>query len=410
MMEESKGCVAAGKIFFLILIVFFLLVSAEMAHSQSIRLLIPDGGESLVIGQEKYISWTSSGLSADVKVKLELFQNRRRIGTISSNRSIRPEETVAWKWKVGQYQGGTAAPGSGYYIHITTMDGQYTDRSDRHFELVARKHFVETKPQIVGKKPQRILPDFKIRNVRHDYQHKKLRVYFDGGLGKYQGPLVFNVVVRNTNIIIQKRNMVWRDNRIEDFSLDLEWPGTQTPYLNVSVKINPDCQIKERNCNNNLYEGRIFENSTDFKLLGDGMCFPKKSIFWSREDKELCDGAVFLWTERDVKNAIQRGELEYFDPYDPDCNTLISTAKVWIGNFSGERGTAHVAFKFVSYNGIRTVERHISFLPGEKKFVEASIMLNLQRKNFIEAWVRSRSSVERVRVEIEFLGLPYDLD
>jgi hypothetical protein len=136
MQKENKGYDMRGKFFFLVLIVFFLFVSAEVAYSQSIRLLMPNGGEAWFIGQEKYISWTSEGLSADTKVKLELFHHGTRIGTISSNRS-NPGGTVAWKWNVGDYQGGTAAPDSDYYIHITTMDGQYTDRSDRSFRLCA---------------------------------------------------------------------------------------------------------------------------------------------------------------------------------------------------------------------------------------------------------------------------------
>ncbi|MBN1254945.1 MAG: hypothetical protein JXA50_06700 [Deltaproteobacteria bacterium] len=134
MLKRSKRYDTSGKIFFLILIVFFLFAAAQVAYSQSIRLLIPNGGETWVIGQEKYISWTSEGLSADTKVKLELFHHGMRIGTIISNRS-NPGGTVAWKWDVGDYQGGTAAPDSGYYIHVTTMDGQYTDRTDRSFRL-----------------------------------------------------------------------------------------------------------------------------------------------------------------------------------------------------------------------------------------------------------------------------------
>ena len=134
MLKGSKRYDISEKIFFSMLIVFFLFVAAEVAYSQSIRLLIPNGGEDWVIGQEKYISWTSEGLSADTKVKLELFRDGRRIGTIISNRS-NPGGLVAWKWNVGDYEGGTAAPDSGYYIHITTMDGQYTDRTDRSFRL-----------------------------------------------------------------------------------------------------------------------------------------------------------------------------------------------------------------------------------------------------------------------------------
>lgn len=501
----------ARKFFFLFFIVLFLSILEEVAHSQSIRLLIPNGGEAWFIGEEKYIAWTSGSLTADTKVKLDLCQNRRRIGTIASNRSIGPGGTVAWKWKVGQYQGGMAAAGSGYKVCIETSDGRHRDCSDRPFRLVAgtipsltitspRSETVwynentynitwegealgpylnislldqhgryikrlfsafndgihpwkvpkdipqgtyiidirtqpgsgyevwgqsepfkivrvlrERSPDLERKEPEKPpilkwgLPDFKIRDVRHHYQHKKVVVYFDGGLGKYKGPLVFNVIVRNSNVIINRRNMVFPDNTLEVFSLDLQWPGPQTPYLNVSVKINPDCQIKELNCNNNLYEGRIFENSTDFKLLGDGRCYPSKSIWWPK-DTECCDGVRISWSESNVKNAIQRGEVRYYDPYDPNTNTLLGTAKVWIGNFSRDQGTARVTFRFVSYNGVRTVERQIPFMPGEKKFVEAGIMLNLQRDNFIEASVISRSSAERARCNIRFLGLPYDLE
>jgi hypothetical protein len=136
MLEESKRYDMRGTFFLFILIVFFLFVAAEAAYSQSIRLLIPNGGEAWFIGQEKYITWTSEGLSADTKVKLELFRDGRRMGTISSNRS-NPGGRVAWKWNVGDYQGGTATPDSGYDIHITTMDGRYTDRTDRSFRLLS---------------------------------------------------------------------------------------------------------------------------------------------------------------------------------------------------------------------------------------------------------------------------------
>jgi hypothetical protein len=422
--KKTKEYVRSGKISSLILIVFFLFVSQEVAYSQNIRLLSPNGGERWAIGEEKDITWNYWNFPTRERVALELFHRGRLIGAIGSHIPIAPQggdvtgpqgRAARWTWKVGNYEGGTAAMGSGYRIRIRTMsvglNRIYYDQSDREFTFFAKarerpkpKLYQRTPPMVKGR-----LPDFKIRDVRHNYRHKKVVVYFDGGVGLYKGPLVFNVIVRNSNVIINRRNMVFGDNALEVFSLDLAWPGPQTPYLNVSVKINPDCQIKELNCNNNLYEGRIFENTTDFKLLGEGQCYPRKSIRWPT-DRKVCDGAWFNWTESDVKNAIQRGEFRYYDPYDPNTNTLHGTAKVWIGNFSRDQRTAHVTFRFVSYNGVRTVERHMPFMPGERKFVEAGIMLNLQRENFIEARVDSRSSVQRVRINTRFLGLPYDLD
>ena len=147
MLKKIKD-IMTGKFFFLFLIVFFLFVSAETVYSQSIRLVIPNGGETWIIGQEKYISWISNGLSADTKVELGLFQKRKRIGTIASNRSIRPGEAVAWKWKVGQYQGGTATPGSGYKVCIHTLDEPYRfDCSDHFFALRVTGSIIVTSPR-----------------------------------------------------------------------------------------------------------------------------------------------------------------------------------------------------------------------------------------------------------------------
>jgi hypothetical protein len=419
-------------ILFLFLIVFLLFLSTEMASSQNIRLLSPNGGERWVIGEGKDITWNYWEFPTHEKVELVLFQKGKRIGTIGSHIPIAPQggditgpqgPAAKWTWKVGNHEGGTATVGSGYRIQIRTMSVGlkriYYDQSDREFTLVEkveRPVLRKVPPDLKRVEPEKpptatLLPDFKVKGVRYNYPQKKVIVYFDGGLGKYKGPLVFNVTVRNDlgDYFINRRNMVHRDNTIEDFALNLQWPSPHTPYLNVSVKINPDCQIKEFNCNNNLYEGRIFEDSTDFKLLSAESCYPTKKSIWWPKDSLWCDGNRIYFNEREVKVRIQRGELQYYDPYDPNVNVLLGKAKVWIGNFSPKEGTARVRFTYMAHDGARTAEHQGRLAPGARGFVESGIMLNLQRDNFIEVFVESRSSIERARINIRFDGLPYSL-
>ena len=118
--------------------VLFLFISTAFAYAQTLQLLSPNGGESWRIGQNKSITWTSSGLPANHAVQLELLHNGSTIGTIRTNISIGAAgETSSWTWRVGTYQGGTAAADSGYSIRITDMwNRQYTDVSNSAFTLV----------------------------------------------------------------------------------------------------------------------------------------------------------------------------------------------------------------------------------------------------------------------------------
>jgi hypothetical protein len=113
----------------------FLFLSIEIAYSQSFRIIVPNGGENWKINDNHYITWQSIGLSADTKVRLELFQGGRKIGIIASNLSIGPAGATGWNWKVGQYQGGVAQPGSDYKIRVVTMDGRYPDESNGFFQI-----------------------------------------------------------------------------------------------------------------------------------------------------------------------------------------------------------------------------------------------------------------------------------
>lgn len=118
--------------------VFFLFFVTEITYAAELEILSPNGGESWMIGKNKSIQWTSSGLPTNHAVQLDLLHNGRLIGVIAKNISIgTPGETSSWTWKVGKHQGGTAAPDSGYTIRITdTWNRSYKDVSDNAFTLV----------------------------------------------------------------------------------------------------------------------------------------------------------------------------------------------------------------------------------------------------------------------------------
>jgi hypothetical protein len=118
--------------------VFILFPLTEITYAQNLQLLSPNGGERWMVGKNKSIQWTSSGLPTNHAIQLELLHNGSLIGIIQKNISIgAPGETSSWTWKVGTYQGGTATPDSGYTIRIIDLwNRQYTDVSNGAFTLV----------------------------------------------------------------------------------------------------------------------------------------------------------------------------------------------------------------------------------------------------------------------------------
>ncbi len=94
-----------------------------------VRLTAPNGGESLVLGQLQRITWSSAGLSGNVR--LELFRYGIKVGVIASV----PIAPAAYSWPAGRFGGGMAAAGSGYTVRVVTSDSLYGDNSDDPFTL-----------------------------------------------------------------------------------------------------------------------------------------------------------------------------------------------------------------------------------------------------------------------------------
>jgi len=94
-----------------------------------LSLTAPNGGESMVLGSSQQITWSSAGLSGNVR--LVLFRNGIKVGAIASVPSV----LGAYNWSAGSYSGGTAAAGSGYTVRVVTADSLYSDTSDGKFTL-----------------------------------------------------------------------------------------------------------------------------------------------------------------------------------------------------------------------------------------------------------------------------------
>jgi len=117
----------------LIFFMTFFVASVATLFSQRITLTSPNGGENWALESRKPITWTSTGISGNVK--LVLMKGTAIIGNIVQNI---PLSSGNFNWTVGGFEGGTASAGSGYVIQIITMDLNYQDKSDRPFTLLSR--------------------------------------------------------------------------------------------------------------------------------------------------------------------------------------------------------------------------------------------------------------------------------
>ena len=96
-----------------------------------VTLTAPNGGEAWSSGATQNITWSASGVTADVK--LVLFKDGVKKGNIALNL---PVGSGPYAWTVGAYIGGTAPVGSGYTVRVVDMNGVFRDDSDAPFAIV----------------------------------------------------------------------------------------------------------------------------------------------------------------------------------------------------------------------------------------------------------------------------------
>lgn len=102
-----------------------------VAAVPTLTLTSPNGGESLVNGSTRDITWNSTELSGKT-VNILLYKNGVTVGTIVKNV---PASAGSYSWTVGQHSGGTAATGTGYSIRIKEKSIPVVDNSDAAFTL-----------------------------------------------------------------------------------------------------------------------------------------------------------------------------------------------------------------------------------------------------------------------------------
>jgi len=116
----------------LAVVCFLLFAISAFSQSQTITVTSPNGGENWVLGSTHAITWRPSGMTG--KVNILLFNGEQRVGVIQSDV---PVAAGSFSWVVGNYQGGTAAPGTNYKIRIRKPQTEIMDSSDRSFTISA---------------------------------------------------------------------------------------------------------------------------------------------------------------------------------------------------------------------------------------------------------------------------------
>jgi len=96
-----------------------------------LTLTSPNGGESWYINTIRNITWSSSGLSGNIR--LELWKANKKLGNIAADIPI---GNGNYTWFVGNCGPGIASPGNDYKVKIITANGLYNDSSNEAFSII----------------------------------------------------------------------------------------------------------------------------------------------------------------------------------------------------------------------------------------------------------------------------------
>ncbi|MDQ1352707.1 MAG: hypothetical protein QG657_3013 [Acidobacteriota bacterium] len=105
--------------------------SEVSATALPLILTSPNGGESWGLNTKRNITWTSSGLSGNVR--LELWKANKKLGNIVASFPI---VNGSYAWSVGNYGPGIAPAGNDYTVKIITANGLYNDASNTAFSII----------------------------------------------------------------------------------------------------------------------------------------------------------------------------------------------------------------------------------------------------------------------------------
>lgn len=108
---------------------------------RTIQITSPNGGENLALGAVHAVGWNAANISSPLKISL--WKDGLPVGVIADQ--IDPGRSQ-YKWKVGNYAGGTASPGAGYAIKVEEMGTGICDLSNAAFTISAAPSLHVTSP------------------------------------------------------------------------------------------------------------------------------------------------------------------------------------------------------------------------------------------------------------------------
>ena len=131
------------------------------ASPQSVQVTSPNGTENWIAGVSKSVTWKYENLPAGTLVKLVLFKGgidqAHKVGNIVQSIPAGTNGSGSCPWTVGNYEGGTATSGPGFYIRVITMDGACRDESDSPFAIAASPLIEERPGNEFSHKPGRVI-------------------------------------------------------------------------------------------------------------------------------------------------------------------------------------------------------------------------------------------------------------
>jgi len=116
----------------ILFISFFMLIAMGMVHSQSITVTSPNGGQDWQIGTTHNITWSSSGVSGDVTLKL--YRGGTDLGRIEASAVPFSPGTYSWTIAATLPNGTTVTPGSNYKVMVRST-AAVNDLSNADFTI-----------------------------------------------------------------------------------------------------------------------------------------------------------------------------------------------------------------------------------------------------------------------------------
>lgn len=390
----------------------------------------PRQGDRFLIRENKPICWRYGDFSDDKKINIYLYQKNRRIGTISENYPI---NIRCCQWKAGEFKGGVARPDSDCRILIA-IAGEAYSKTSGYFTLEEKTKVSQTiqlppPPFQKTTPPFEAMPNFDlhVRNVSliTSSNNRHLNITYSTGnpnIGVVDRPLNFDVRVEakyrqypvggppeKTLELLNHRTTLPARHVVLSVSLP-PWPHYITG-VDAWITINPDRSIQETNYENNTKHLFVWERDRNYFKFHPWPCTDHPSrIFllpWTTPPFAYWHGATLVFNDSMAKHLINEGYFKYFPAVNGDM--LQVPIRFAVARHCAEPQSTKLIAKYITYNGPRTVESNVQFEGSSNvKAITLSLLLKIQRENFLEVWLENGTSNHRLNMRFDFL--PWKLD